>query len=34
MIHTAAIITVFLVIHLFDFYFKAKIFGDVPVVIL
>jgi succinate dehydrogenase / fumarate reductase cytochrome b subunit len=33
MIHTASIITVFLVIHLFDFYFKAKIFGDVPTVI-
>jgi len=32
MIHTAAIITVFLVIHLFDFYFKAKMFGDVPLV--
>jgi succinate dehydrogenase / fumarate reductase cytochrome b subunit len=32
MIHTAAVITVFLVIHLFDFYFKAKIFGDVPIV--
>jgi len=32
MIHTAAIITVFLVIHLLDFYFKAKIFGDVPLV--
>jgi succinate dehydrogenase / fumarate reductase cytochrome b subunit len=32
MIHTAAVITVFLVIHLFDFYFKAKIFGDVPLV--
>jgi succinate dehydrogenase / fumarate reductase, cytochrome b subunit len=32
MIHTAAIITVFLVIHLFDFYLKAKFFGDVPVV--
>lgn len=32
MIHTAVIITVFLVIHLFDFYFKAKIFGDVPLV--
>lgn len=32
MIHTAAIITVFLVIHLFDFYLRAKIFGDVPVV--
>jgi hypothetical protein len=25
-VHTAAIITVFLVIHLLDFYFKAKIF--------
>jgi succinate dehydrogenase / fumarate reductase, cytochrome b subunit len=33
MIHTAAIITVFLVIHLMDFYFKAKIFGNVPQVI-
>lgn len=33
MIHTALIITVFLIIHLFDFYFKAKIFGDVPFVI-
>jgi succinate dehydrogenase / fumarate reductase cytochrome b subunit len=33
MIHTAAIITVFLVIHLIDFYFKAKWFGDVPVAI-
>jgi succinate dehydrogenase / fumarate reductase, cytochrome b subunit len=33
MIHTAAIITVFLVIHLMDFYFKAKIFGRVPIVI-
>ena len=32
MIHTAAIITVFLVIHLMDFYFKAKVFGHVPVV--
>lgn len=30
MIHTAAVITVFLVIHLFDFYFKSKIFGEVP----
>jgi succinate dehydrogenase / fumarate reductase cytochrome b subunit len=30
MIHTAAIITVFLVIHLSDFYFKAKLFGEVP----
>jgi succinate dehydrogenase / fumarate reductase cytochrome b subunit len=33
MIHTAAIITIFLVIHLFDFYFKAKFFGDIPLVI-
>lgn len=33
MIHTAAIIFVFLVIHLFDFYFKAKIFGDVKDII-
>jgi succinate dehydrogenase / fumarate reductase cytochrome b subunit len=33
MIHTAAIITVFLVIHLMDFYFKAKILGNVPQVI-
>src|SRR5665647_3713050 len=33
MIHTAAIITVFLVIHLIDFYFKAKVFGHVPQVI-
>jgi len=29
MIHTAAVIFVFLCIHLFDFYFKAKIFGEV-----
>jgi succinate dehydrogenase / fumarate reductase cytochrome b subunit len=33
MIHTAIIITVFLIIHLFDFYFKVKIFGEVPSVI-
>jgi succinate dehydrogenase / fumarate reductase cytochrome b subunit len=33
MIHTAAIITVFLVIHLFDFYFRAKFFGEVPSVV-
>jgi succinate dehydrogenase / fumarate reductase cytochrome b subunit len=30
MIHTAFIIAVFLVMHLTDFYFKAKIFGEVP----
>ncbi len=30
MIHTAIVIGVFLVIHLFDFYLKAKIFGGVP----
>jgi succinate dehydrogenase / fumarate reductase cytochrome b subunit len=33
MIHTAAIITLFLVIHLLDFYIRAKFFGDVPLVI-
>jgi len=33
MIHTAGIITVFLVIHLMDFYFKVKIFGNVPQVV-
>jgi succinate dehydrogenase / fumarate reductase cytochrome b subunit len=33
MIHTAAIITIFMVIHLFDFYLKAKIFGDIPVAV-
>ena len=33
MIHTAVIITVFLVIHLFDFYFKAKFFGEIPSVV-
>jgi len=32
MIHTAAVISIFLVIHLFDFYFRSKIFGEVPVV--
>jgi succinate dehydrogenase / fumarate reductase, cytochrome b subunit len=30
MIHTAIVIGVFLVIHLFDFYLKAKFFGGVP----
>jgi succinate dehydrogenase cytochrome b subunit len=30
MIHTAFILAVFLVMHLMDFYFKAKIFGEVP----
>jgi succinate dehydrogenase / fumarate reductase cytochrome b subunit len=30
MIHTAAVIGVFLAIHLFDFYLKAKLFGGVP----
>jgi len=34
MIHTAVIIGVFLVIHLFDFYLKAKIFGGVPEVVI
>ena len=33
MIHTAAIIATFLIIHLFDFYFKAKFFGEVPLVV-
>jgi succinate dehydrogenase / fumarate reductase cytochrome b subunit len=33
MIHTAVVISVFLVIHLMDFYFKAKIFGNVPEVL-
>jgi succinate dehydrogenase / fumarate reductase cytochrome b subunit len=33
MIHTAVIIAVFLVLHLMDFYFKAKIFGEVPEVL-
>jgi len=33
MIHTAAVITVFLVIHLADFYFRAKIAGEAPVVL-
>ena len=33
MIHTAAIIGVFLVIHLMDFYFKAKFFGEVADVV-
>jgi succinate dehydrogenase / fumarate reductase, cytochrome b subunit len=30
MIHTAAVIGIFLIIHLFDFYLKAKVFGGVP----
>ena len=30
MIHTAAVTGTFLVIHLFDFYLKAKVFGGVP----
>jgi succinate dehydrogenase / fumarate reductase cytochrome b subunit len=30
MIHTAVIIGTFLIIHLFDFYLKVKIFGGVP----
>ncbi len=34
MIHTAVIILVFLVIHLTDFYFKAKFFGDVEDVMI
>jgi len=34
MIHTAVIIGIFLVIHLFDFYLQAKIFGGVPEVVI
>lgn len=34
MIHTAVIIFVFLAIHLTDFYFKAKFFGEVPDVMI
>ena len=34
MIHTAAIIFVFLAIHLSDFYFKAKFFGEVTDVMI
>lgn len=34
MIHTAVIILVFLVLHLFDFYFKAKFFGEVGNVVI
>jgi succinate dehydrogenase / fumarate reductase cytochrome b subunit len=33
MIHTAAIITVFLVIHLSDFYLRTKVFGDITTAI-
>jgi succinate dehydrogenase / fumarate reductase cytochrome b subunit len=34
MIHTAVIITVFLAIHLSDFYFKAKFYGEVQDVMI
>jgi succinate dehydrogenase / fumarate reductase, cytochrome b subunit len=30
MIHTAIVLSIFLVLHLFDFYVKAKFIGDVP----
>lgn len=33
MIHTAAAIFVFLIMHLFDFYFKAKVFGGLEEVV-
>lgn len=33
MIHTAAIIFTFLIIHIFDFYFKSRIIGDIQEVI-
>lgn len=29
MIHTAIVLTIFLVLHLFDFYIKAKFYGDI-----
>ncbi len=32
MIHTAVIIFIFLIIHLFDFYLKSKIFGEISLV--
>jgi len=32
MIHTAVIVTIFLVIHMIDFYFKSRFFGEVPIV--
>jgi succinate dehydrogenase / fumarate reductase cytochrome b subunit len=31
--HTALVVTIFLVLHLFDFYIKAKFFGDIGEVI-
>lgn len=34
MIHTAIIIGIFLVLHLFDFYLKAKVFGEVPEILI
>ncbi len=33
MFHTAVIITIFIVLHLFDFYVKAKFIGNIPEVI-
>jgi len=33
MIHTGALIFVFLVIHLMDFYFKAKFFGEIELIV-
>jgi len=33
MIHTGALIFLFLVIHLMDFYFKAKFFGEIELVV-
>jgi len=32
MFHTAVIITIFIILHLFDFYIKAKLFGDVKTI--
>lgn len=34
MIHTAVVILIFIIIHLSDFYFKAKFFGDIPAVMI
>lgn len=34
MLHTALIVLAFMVIHMFDFYFKVKIFGDVKEVLI
>jgi succinate dehydrogenase / fumarate reductase, cytochrome b subunit len=33
MVHTAVIVTIFIVLHLFDFYVKAKFLGEAPEVV-